>query len=202
LEPQAIRDSRKREFLKQLLREEVNPKLDQYWAKLFELREKDPDHFPNLLSPCADVFQLFPVYREGTDRKEGDLYSKCLVSKPRPYWDVTMAYYHLFFPELFPTIQSVGHAISNYFPEYKVDPSGVDNFDATLYGFLLAHSEGQGKPNRFLTHPIETVIAIQVLNFTNQLPTQEEKLKLEDEIIQKETEKLKEWEEIWDTEFK
>lgn len=147
------------------------------------------------MSPVLDCFKLVAVPDEKTNKK-GNLHHLCMVSKPRSFWDVTMAFYHLFFPVLFPKIGDVAQELKDFFFEYKVDPEGMDNFDPYHWEYLRLSALG-AKENKFLTHPIETLVALDLILWTWTLdpnyPEEFREKRMEAKILE-----LKEEENEWE----
>jgi hypothetical protein len=199
-----------REFLKYFASKFIYKKLDSNWQNIFDIRtgRKPPPIeefvFANEDPPIKDCFTYTPVYEDPKKRMNGSLKHFCTVSPIKAFWEFTLAFYPLFFPEVFPDQGFVAKRILSFFPDMELDPRGVENFPATVWVFLTRWKEGKPPGSSYFTHPIETFVAMHLVLWTQQFQKMppEEVYKLEDMLIEslyeKEEKELKDWEERWE----
>jgi hypothetical protein len=195
-------DSEIRTFLQTFFLQCILPLLDPYWANLFRQRAND-DLKTTELSVCNDFFKPIQVV---TDEKKGSKEIMCVipVEDAKPFWDVCISFYPLFFPKIFDTPAYTALLLLRMLKDI-LKPMNLNN-DVMTY--LIQLAEGQTHPG-FFKYPMEYVCAIKVLhlmavNYPSQNPTKE-KLdefnqnveKWKDQAIAEETINLKEWEEKW-----
>ena len=170
--------------------------LEAHWERVIKLRtaEEDP-HLTDEKSPILDVFGLSAVPKS---KEGGDLMHFCTVSAPKPFWDLTLSFYSLFWPELWPTPQKVAETLFSFFPSFKVHPEGVRNFNKLHWDYLENVISGKEKV-LFLEMPIEVAVALRVVSFTNYLDMREKKTKKHAfNIREAKIKELTPWEDEWE----
>lgn len=169
--------------------------LSDHWVKVIETRaDKGHETAPEGL--FTDFFQSFPVLDKG-EKEKGVLELRCLVNAPAPFWEVCLAFYFLFFPEIWPWPQFVARDLMAPFNHpHGPNPAAVANFEPYHAKFLSEFRDGQ-KSNRFLSHPIECAIAIFVLLFSEGVEGEEKRLAEMERLEELKTLELAPWEEEW-----
>lgn len=149
--------------------------LEEYWSKVIKYYQEEKEDLDEK-SPIGDCFNLC----ETNDRS---IYFTCLVPQMRPCWDIVLALYHLYFPEIFPSTAHVAKVL--YSSLVEVNPSKIENFPyEPIMKYLMGmfdesvELEG-GNFNWYLTDPVSCVWAYKrsftlMLNGLTGMETDEE----------------------------
>lgn len=140
-------------FLQKYYMAEIRPLLDQYWMNVFYMRTEN-DCWP-IDAPLVDVFKPIQI----VDKKTGEKTLNCVIpiEDARPFWDVILAFYPLFKPDMWPDEGRVARQILDRLPKL-LEPI---NLSLEVVKYLQQVAEGQ-QCVMFYRHPIEFKCTIKV----------------------------------------
>lgn len=104
----------------------------------------------------SDVFKLCKHMTKTGKKKIKYL---CVIPEQRVFYEVILAFYTVFFPEIFPDSKSIADKILSTFDRFKYSPEGVKNMEVQHYKYLL-QLQKEEKYLQYLTHPVEVAIAL------------------------------------------
>lgn len=151
--------------------------LDSYWQMVVDKRtgKTEPEEGFVLIEEMSPMTDLFKSTAEFNEKKDGGIFNhNCVLPGPQPFWHAMLAFYSIYFPEVFPEPKDVAASIISFFPKMELHPSAMENFTADHYAWLKKQSEGE--PNVFFSHPTEVILAMHIVLWTQpfqKMPVEE-----------------------------
>lgn len=128
--------------------------LEDYWTKIFQHRNATEEWTER--SPFVDCFKMAML------PGDKEMVWMCLVPQLRHHWDTILAIYHLYRPDLYPSVNTVALYIYTQLEQAEVALGGYKNYNDDIHTYLrkIAFAEGEiqgGRENWFLSNPTRTI---------------------------------------------